>query len=176
MSYEQYVKTYVLNPAGAVKMTIGANSIAEKEPREVTYYPSGAYDLNVTRFDSHGGWVGSPIDLARFLSYVDGLFNRPDIISAADRNTMLTPANIRDLNGSNPMYAFGWVNNGGDNPQSHNGAMTGTGAVLALFNNGYSVAVIANSRPSSDSFTWGMRDLGLDIITSISSWPAYDLF
>ena len=176
MGYEEYVKTYVLNPSGATSMAIGANSPAARKPREVTYYPSSAYSLNVTRFDSHGGWVGSAIDLARFLSYADGMFYHPDIISAADRSTMLTAANILDQDGINPRYAFGWVNNGGDIPQGHNGAMPGTGSVLALFTNGYSVAAVANSRASSDTYSWGMRALGLDIINSIATWPAYDLF
>lgn len=172
MTYEQYVKQYVLTPSGETSMQIAGNSLAERKPREVTYSPSSAYDLNVRRFDSHGGWLASPIGLTRFLAYVDGLVHRTDIVLAGDRTTMITAADILDATRSNPNYGMGWVNN----PQSHDGAMNGSGAVLGLFTNGYSVAVISNARPSSDTFAWGMLTMGSDIINAIGNWPGYDLF
>lgn len=91
--YEQFVKETVLGPSGITNMVIGANSESQAKPREVKYYPAAdAYSLNVTRFDSHGGWVASPIDLERFLVRVDGLPTRPDILSAGSHTAMTTAA------------------------------------------------------------------------------------
>ena len=80
-SYDQFVKQNVLGASGVTEMAIGANSEADRKPREVKYYPGIAYSLNVTRFDSHGGWVASPIDLVRYVVRVDGLPTKPDIFS-----------------------------------------------------------------------------------------------
>jgi len=172
-SYEQFVKQNVLTPSGATDMVIGANSEAQRKPREVKYYPPGSpYSLNVTRFDSHGGWLASPIDLERFLVRVDGLPTKPDIISSGSHTSMVTPAHIKDNKGNDPNYAFGW----GANPQSHNGAMDGTLAYLAVLNNGYTFAVVVNSRPAND--IWGSTLYGTiqNIVNSVSAWPKYDLF
>jgi len=171
-SYEQYVKEAVLGPSGVTAMTIGQNSESSRKPREVTYYPSNAYNLNVTRFDAHGGWIASPIDLVRFMVRVDGEATKPDILASDSRTTMVTKAGIKDSNGNDPNYGFGWANN----PQSHNGAMSGTVAILAKAQNGFTFAVIANTRPANDGFAGNMSAMAQNIINGISAWPSYDLF
>ncbi len=171
--YEQYVRQNVLGPSGVTDMVIGANSEAQRRPREVKYYPpADAYSLNVTRFDSHGGWLASPIDLERFLLRVDGLPTKPDIILSATHTTMVAPAHVKDSGGIDRNYAFGWV----ANPQSHNGAMAGTIANLAVLNNGYTYAVVANTRPGSDNFGSSMATTVQSIVSNVSAWPGYDLF
>jgi CubicO group peptidase (beta-lactamase class C family) len=172
-TYEQYVKQNVLTPSGATDMVIGANSEAQRKPREVKYYPPGSpYSLNVTRFDSHGGWLASPIDLERFLVRVDGFPTKPDLINATLHTQMVTPAHIKDKSGNDPNYAFGW----GANPQSHNGAMDGTIAYLAVLNGGYTFAVVANSRPASDIWAGNLYNTVQSIVNGVSAWPNYDLF
>ena len=171
-TYEAYVRNIVLAPSGVSAMAIGGNTVAERRPREVMYTPAGAYSLNVRRFDSHGGWVASPVDLMRFLVRVDGNASKPDIITAASRTAMITPANVNDVNGNNPNYAFGWA----ANPQSHNGAMAGTTAVLALRPNGFGYAAVANMRPGGDQFAGQLAKMVQDIIAGVSAWPGYDLF
>jgi CubicO group peptidase (beta-lactamase class C family) len=171
-TYETYVRNAVLAPSGVSAMAIAGNTVAERRPREVMYTPAGAYSLNVRRFDSHGGWVASPIDLMRFLVRVDGSPSKPDIITAASRTAMVTPANVNDVNGNNPNYGFGWA----ANPQSHNGAMAGTTAVLALRPNGFGYAAVANMRPGGDQFAAQLAKMVQDIIAGVSAWPGYDLF
>jgi D-alanyl-D-alanine carboxypeptidase len=170
-SYEQFVKDTVLTPSGIANMAIGANTEAGRKPREVKYYPPDAYTLNVTRFDSHGGWVASPIDLERFLVRVDGLPTKPDIVSTTSHTAMTTDSGIKDAQGKDPNYGFGW-----GLPQWHNGAMEGTIAFLETLPNGYTYAVLANTRPDNDNFAFNLSSTAQKIVNGVSSWPTYDLF
>ena len=171
-SYEAHLQQSVLTPCGITHMAVAGNSPAERQPREVVYYPSSAYSLNVRRFDSHGGWVASSIDLVRFLVRVDGRPAPPDIISAASQTAMTTKAGIKDGSNNDPNYAFGWV----VSPQWHNGAMSGTVAVLAVAANGFTFAAVVNTRPANDGFAGNLSSMMQNVINSVSSWPAHDLF
>ena len=69
-SYETYVRNTILKPAGAGGMEIGGNKESDRKKNEVKYYGGGAYSsVKPVRFDSHGGWIATPIDLLRFLKY-----------------------------------------------------------------------------------------------------------
>ena len=103
---------------------------------------------------------------------VDGLPTKPDIISTASHTAMTTAAHIKDANGNDPNYAFGW----GVSPQWHNGAMDGTIAFLQVLNNGYTYAVVANTRPANDGFAFGLSSTVQKIVNGVSAWPNYDLF
>lgn len=73
-SYEAYVRDEILKPAGAPGMVIGGNKEADRKRYEVKYYGGGAYSsVKPERFDSHGGWIATPIDLLRFLRYENEL-------------------------------------------------------------------------------------------------------
>ncbi|KAB8189921.1 serine hydrolase [Lysobacter maris] len=66
-SYEAYVRDRILKPAGANGMVIGGDKLADRKSNEVRYYGGGAYSsVKPQRFDSHGGWIATPIDLLRF--------------------------------------------------------------------------------------------------------------
>ncbi len=169
--YEQYVKQNVLAPTGVTDMAIGANSEAARKPREVKYYPAGAYSLNVTRFDSHGGWVASPIDLVRYVVRVDGLPTRPDIFSAASHTAVVTDSGIKDSSGNDPNYGFGW-----GLPQWHNGDIEGSIAFLEVLPGGYTYSVVANTRPANDGGAFKLSGVVKSIINGASKWPSYDLF
>jgi len=171
-TYEQYVKEAVLTPSGISDMAIGANTEAAHKPREAKYYPADAYSLNVTRFDSHGGWVASPIDIARFLVHVDGSPTKPDIISAESYKETMTAAHIKDNKGNDPGYGFGWF----VSPQWHNGCMEGTIAWEEVLPNGYGYTFVANTRPANDGCAGNFSNAVQGIIGSVSAWPSYDLF
>ncbi len=69
-SYESYVRDAILTPAGASGMVIGGDKEADRKPKEVKYYGSGAYSsVKPQRFDSHGGWIATSIDLLRFMRH-----------------------------------------------------------------------------------------------------------
>ncbi|MDQ3287317.1 MAG: serine hydrolase [Pseudomonadota bacterium] len=69
-SYETYVRDAILKPAGANGMVIGGDKEADRKPNEVKYYGGGAYSsVKPQRFDAHGGWIATPIDLLRFMKH-----------------------------------------------------------------------------------------------------------
>ncbi|QDH70122.1 serine hydrolase [Marilutibacter alkalisoli] len=75
-SYEAYVRDTILKPAGASGMVIGGDKLADRKPNEVKYYGNGAYSsVKPQRFDSHGGWIATPIDLLRFMRHETVLSN-----------------------------------------------------------------------------------------------------
>lgn len=68
--YEAYVRDAILKPAGASGMVIGGDKEADRKSNEVKYYGGGAYSsVKPQRFDAHGGWIATPIDLLRFMKH-----------------------------------------------------------------------------------------------------------
>ncbi len=174
--YAAAVQQQVLGPAGITNMHIAGDTLAERRPDEVTYTRQGdpdPYAIPVARMDAHGGWIGSPMDLLRFVTSLDGSPNRPAVISAATRATMLTPSTA--TGGGN--YAKGWsINSGGT--YWHTGGLPGMTSILVRGNNGFSWVLVTNSRPEPD---WTVIDrdfdlLGWDLIRDIPDWPSTDLF
>jgi CubicO group peptidase (beta-lactamase class C family) len=171
-SYENYLKNSILAPSGVTRMQIGGDTLAARKPGEVVYYgpngdPYGAY-MKVTRMDAHGGWIATPIDLLRLMVRNDGLAAKPDILQPWTLATMFTPSS------ANGGYGKGWIV---DNTyKGHNGAMPGTIGFLVSRNDGYSFAVLANTRPTGDGFCFGLKGVLDQIVTGVNQWPAYDLF
>jgi CubicO group peptidase (beta-lactamase class C family) len=146
-TYENYVKNNILSQCGITDMEIGGDTLAEKKANEVTYYGQGGenpYGMKVARMDSHGGWIAKPIDLMQLLMRVDGLNTKPDLLSVTTLNTMYTPSNIE------PTYAKGWNVNSLNN-HWHIGSLPGEQAVMVNTSDGFSWAVLINTRlPNSD--------------------------
>lgn len=68
--YEAYVRDVLMTPAGAGAMVIGGDKLADRKPNEVKYYGAGAYSaVTPNLFDSHGGWIATPIDLLRVMKF-----------------------------------------------------------------------------------------------------------
>ena len=77
----------------------GRNQKDEQWPEESYYYGIYAYNTsfyeqNLDILDSAEGWIGSAVDLARFLVCVDGGDIKPDIIDWAHFKTMNTPSEV----------------------------------------------------------------------------------
>jgi CubicO group peptidase (beta-lactamase class C family) len=70
-TYQNYVRSKILIPAGAGGIVIGGDKEADRKANEVKYYGSGgAYSsVKPVRFDAHGGWIATPIDLLRFMKH-----------------------------------------------------------------------------------------------------------
>jgi Beta-lactamase len=103
-------------------MKIAGNTMAERAPKEVKYYSQipgqDPYNLNVTRMDSHGGWIATPTDLLRFFINIDG-FSSTQLLSRDTLKLMTTPSPIT------PGYAKGLLVNGANN-WWHTGTLPGT--------------------------------------------------
>jgi D-alanyl-D-alanine carboxypeptidase len=168
MNYEDYVRTRVLAPGGISRMRIGNNSESEKLSNEVTYEGSKAYQMRLRHMDAHGEWVASAVDLVKLAVHVDGLGSPTDILSANSRSQLLMGTQ------ANPEYALGWKLGSG---QGHNGTLPGTSGYLWQTANGYSFAILANSRNTdTDKWVGKARSAMFEILGAATKWPSYDLF
>jgi len=166
--YETHVKG-LLATCGITRMAIGAQKEADLAPDEVHYYGESPYSLLPGRMDAHGGWIATPIDLLRLMARIDGFAKKMDFLTAASEQDMSTGSS------ADPGYGLGWM----VDPawRGHNGGMAGTSGWLVRRDDGLSFAVLANTYPrSSDEYVPQLREVLMDIVTSVSDWPSGDLF
>lgn len=158
-TYEQFIKDEVLTPCGISNMSIAGNTLSDRKPNEVIYTGQSGYSpysYNIPRMDSHGGWIASAKDLAKFMIRVDGFNNKPDILQPATVTAMTT----RSVPSSN--YAAGWgVNNA--NHWWHTGSLPGTASEIIRANSGFNWVILCNSRSYSSGFDGALDGL---------LWPA----
>ena len=172
-SYEEYVRDSVLGPLGITRMKIGRSRLSERVEDEVRYYaryprpgPSvfrpdaeetvpeqyGGWCLQ--SMDAHGGWIGSAIDLVRFASsFGDSAEKR--VLSQQSVRKMFAPPPAPIARGSegklkSTYYGYGWSVRPKQNGKNawHNGAFTGTSALLVRRHDGFCWAVLFNTRNS----------------------------
>jgi CubicO group peptidase (beta-lactamase class C family) len=141
-SYAQYTLEHVINRAGIDDMRI-----ANKEPAigEVHYYPKpsdgNAYNFPIARMDSHGGWIATAIDQARFLGRLFAPSDTPGargLIGREYLKLMTTPSRI------NPRYACGLFANN-DGACWHDGSLPGTWSFMMHTRTGVSSAAVINA-------------------------------
>ncbi|MBK9193958.1 MAG: serine hydrolase [Flavobacteriales bacterium] len=187
MSYEDYVKSNVLEPLGICDMHTGRNLMLDKLEREVEYegngytapscYGTGALvpweygGWNLEAMDAHGGWVASARELVKLLVAVDGFTTKPDILNAASINAMVDPCAV------NSGYAAGWSVNPFNN-WWHTGSLDGTATMIARSSNQYTWAILLNKREIgnlSGAFWTAIDQLGWDCISSTANFPSHDL-
>jgi CubicO group peptidase (beta-lactamase class C family) len=147
--YAEYIQQQVLRPSLIEDMRISGNAIAERAPNEVTYYGQNAedpYAMNVTRMDSHGGWLASAADLVRFAINIVSAGNRPGLLSQDSVTTMTSPGPANPPS-AEVKYARGWhVRNNGRGNWWHNGSLPGTTAILVRTATGFCWAALINTR------------------------------
>lgn len=182
--YEEYVKDSILSPLGIYDMHIAKNRKTEKYEREGEYAGNGYTTLsiwgdgqyvpweyggfNVTAMDAHGGWITTAKDLLKLLVAVDGFTTKPDILTPATIQTMVTPS------ANNQYYAKGWAVNQYNN-WWHTGSLDGTASEQVRAANGYSWVIIANYRNITTNQFWtDLDNLGWNCISSTSVWPSVD--
>ena len=151
-SYEDFIKESVLAPSGITAMQIAGNTREERAKDEVIYYDGEhPYGMNVRRMDSHGGWIASAEDLAKFLVHTGktGGLLKPGSIA-----TMTTPP------ACHAGYACGWAVNDARN-RWHNGSLPGTSSIAVRTASGMSWAAFTNVRREGidlalDQMMWQM--------------------
>lgn len=156
-SYEDYVKS-IITPMNISKMKIAGNTLSERAPNEVKYYQTefSPYIMNVKRMDSHGGWIASATDLARFMVRIDRNSSVPDIVPISLLN----------------QFYFGFSN------WTHYGSLPGTSTILTRLNDTFSFVVLTNTRTESnpDLILNDLNTIVTNQISARSTWPTYDLF
>lgn len=175
--YEACVKQNVLAPVGVTAMQLGRAWQGDLAPDEVRYYdgrnresiaicgtklgskvPQVYGAENVEAYEAHGGWIGSAVDLVRFISAFDDLAHpkllKPDSLKmmwerppgAAGYETEGAPKGV--------YYACGWnvrpVGNAGNANAWHSGLIAGTSTLLVRRHDGLNWAVLFNTESNSE--------------------------
>jgi N-acyl-D-amino-acid deacylase len=197
-SYEAFVREKILRPAGVNCMRIGRSLLADRVEREVRYYhfpggqlaqsvfplgpasvpwPYGGFYLEA--MDANGAWIASPVDLLRFMTAVDGLDTRPDVLQAATLKQMVARPSPPLWVGWDWFYSTGWFVRPINNEANwwHGGSMPGTSALLVRTYHGLTWAAVFNSRPSNPgAFDTELDNTMWQAFNGVTAWPTYDLF
>ena len=150
-TYENFVKEEILNPIGITQMKIGGNTLAQRKTMESKYYGTSTggpdpYAYQIARMDAHGGWIASPSELLKLLVYVDGFASKSDVLSVSAIQQMTNEPNLAVRS----YYAAGWGVNDANN-WWHMGSLPGTSSIWVRANNGYSWAIITNTRTGTET-------------------------
>jgi CubicO group peptidase (beta-lactamase class C family) len=172
--YADYATANILTPCGISDMSIAQNSQRHRAPNEVLYY--GQYDedpykINITRMDSHGGWIGTPTDLVQFLNHVTGAPGIPALLKPETIKIMTTPA-VAYPQDSPGKYARGWmVLNNGNGNWWHVGSLPGSTTIMVRTVHGMCWAALANTRTEpSDEINSAIDRMMWDIVTAVPEW------
>lgn len=179
MAYDDYVKERVLSSLGITGMKLGRSKLENRLPGEVIYAtnsgsPYGAFNLE--NMDSHGGWLASAPELARFAAAFDRPGDCP-ILSAESIETMFAlPQTIAPDNykRGERYYACGWSVRdfgGGRRNTWHTGSLPGTYTFMARWSSGVNCVVLFNKR--GDGFS-EIDSLLSKAAKSVAVWPEHD--
>ncbi len=174
--YADYVAGNILAPCGISGMRISGNTMKQRAPNEVVYYGQygeNPYDMNVTRMDSHGGWLATPSNLVQFLDHVTGAGNIPSLLKSQTIRTMTTPAPAYPQ-GSDAKYARGWmVRNNGQGNWWHAGSLPGTTTIMVRTASGMCWAGLTNTRTEpSDEISSALDNMMWNMARSVPAWGA----
>lgn len=181
--YEQFVQEEVFKPLGISAPKMGKSLECELAEGEVHYYdvnekqetavtgPGAGKDkvplsYGVWRqetLDSHGGWIASSSDLARFAAAFDLVGEGKE---ARIRGGLLKPETVRDMFASHAVmskpgpdgkggqdYGYGWMvraDSEGRMTMRHGGALACTASTMIHFPDNINVAVLFNLGQSPD--------------------------
>jgi CubicO group peptidase (beta-lactamase class C family) len=164
-SYASFVQQAVLKRCGISDMRIAGNTLAQRAADEVRYYGhnENPYRMNVTRMDSHGGWIATPGDLVRFAQQVGGYKGLPSLLHADTIKTMLTAS------GANDGYACGWCVNRVPN-YWHNGSLPGTSTIMVRTASGLCWAAFANAR--TQGINQALDQMMWAVVKAVPAWHA----
>ena len=183
--YEKFVQDEVLRPLGITRARIGGSLESERAEGEVRYYDvrggdgvaivgPGAGEQRVPvsygtwrqeTLDSHGGWIASAPDLARFAAAFDlieegrqargGLLKVETVRQMFGRHAAIPSPTEKDKISAH--YGYGWfmkvepdASGKAVDVARHGGALACTAASLMHFADGSNLAVLFNLGQSSD--------------------------
>jgi CubicO group peptidase (beta-lactamase class C family) len=174
--YADYVQANILAPCGITDMRIAGNKLKERAPNEAVYYgqySEDPYKMNVTRMDSHGGWIATPTDLAIFLDHVAGAPNIPSLLKPETIKIMITPSPAYPQS-SPGKYARGWmVRNNGAGNWWHNGSLPGSTTIMVRTATGMCWAALTNTRTQpSDEIDSALDQMVWDMVRQVPAWNA----
>ena len=184
-------------------MRIGKTLLQGRAPGEVRYYQPGTGTVGVSiessssqvpwpygawyleAMDSHGAWIASAVDLARFAAAFD-VPSKCKILSADSISLMhRRPPGLagfaEDGSPKDVYYSLGWINRDVKNGRAnhwHTGSLNGTATILIRRHDGRNFIALMNSRVSPHAVHLGRA---IDRILNqaaneVEEWPPHDLF
>ncbi|MDA1050185.1 MAG: serine hydrolase [Planctomycetota bacterium] len=196
-SYEQYVREHVLAPLGIHSMGIGKTRLDGRQANEVRYYypgrgpsvfqadlgqevpwPYGGWFLEA--MDSHGAWLASATDLAKFAAAFDDPENckilAADSIAAMFARPPGLAGHEEDRTEKPVFYSLGWFNRvvgEGKLNNWHTGSLAGTATILIRRHDGRNFVALFNARTSPDASHFGREidPLLHHAADAVSDWP-----
>jgi CubicO group peptidase (beta-lactamase class C family) len=165
--FQTYVRDVVLAPMGIHDMRFGASHWADRAPGEVTYsspwsgpsvFPGDPatvpqeYGVSMPHAMGAGAWIGSAIDLTRFLNGVEGR-GQTAFLSASS----IAQVSADQWTDAFPDVGFGYGlgllvrDSGGTRWWGHPGALGGTRTSVFRSDSGWAYAAIFNSTPIPES-------------------------
>jgi CubicO group peptidase (beta-lactamase class C family) len=196
MSYSAYMQKYVFDPLNITRIKQGFSLFEQRQAGEVAYYTSDPHlypnvrkaggpanamlpygNFNIENMDSHGAWLASAVDLARFMTAFDSTGGYPLLDLGTINQIFAIPVTGIQLDGS--WYGCGWAVRYAGSGQNtwHNGSLPGTTTLMVRRFDGLSWAVLFNQRDDLSGLSYGDIDGALHTAAdSVSSWPTGDLF
>lgn len=172
LPYEDYVRQQVLKPIGVSTMRLGATRLDGRAKDEVRYYhpstgksvfqedlgedvPSAYGAWHLEAMDSHGGWIASASDLARFAAAFDdpehcAILSRESIGRMHQRPPGLA-GHDEEGKEKDVFYSLGWMNRvreNGSHNRWHTGSLPGTATILIRRHDKKSLVALMNTRVS----------------------------
>lgn len=157
MPYEEFIRKEVLGPAGCYDMHIAGNYYEDKRPNEVRYYThegDGKFiedysdngqtvercygGNNIPLLSGAGAWCGSPAEISRFVSAIDG---RPEVKDIISNEAFLQMTEYLDKE----TFSLGWNDTAPSKGWSRTGTLSGTSALVRYFPDGECWIFITNT-------------------------------
>ncbi|MBN1678638.1 MAG: beta-lactamase family protein [Anaerolineae bacterium] len=195
-AYTGYVEENVFEPLGIRHMRQAHTLPRDRAPGEVWYYtqftqpvpsvitpgqsatwPYGGW--NIENMDSHGGWLGSAVDLARFVAALDAPGGHP--VLNVDSLQAMTAAPPIGVSADGLYYGCGWIvqptNNGSYNAW-HTGSLDGLFALMVRRWDGMGWVALFNQRDDSSGLDYmdGIAGPLSQAADAVEHWPDHDLF
>lgn len=197
--YEHRVKQHVLAPMGITRMQLGRAWKEDLARDEVRYYDFRKRETvavcgsklgtkvsqvyggeNFEAYEAHGGWIGSAVDLVRFISAFDHV-HHPKLLKAETLHTMWSrpagPAGHEaDGKPKEAYYACGWnvrpIGDKGGVNAWHSGLIAGTSTLLVRRHDGLNWAVLFNteSNPEGKTLSGLIDPLVHQAADAITNW------
>ena len=190
-SYEDFMQSQILAPLGINQMRVGQSLENDLDADEVRYHTRGGDNIlaasvfdtmpgfrplqyggwDQQAIDSLGGWTASAVELARFLSGLDGHGNVPDLLTPETMTRVGRAPETHSGNGD--YYGLGWYRIIGG-LYHHNGSLPGTATIAAFGYGGNGIVALMNTREEglSDQLSQSL----FQVFINPDSWPDADLF
>ena len=156
MGYEQYIRTQVLEPCGCFDFHLAGNYYRDRYPNEVRYYPPEEWSLtadyhgtgdkvercygasDIRGLAGSGAWVGSAVELARFVASINGLYGVKDLLN---RPTVDLMTRYIDED----TFPLGWLTVSQDGRWRRTGSFAGTNALIQHYPDGQCGILLFNT-------------------------------